>query len=58
MSQYTVTLFRYREQQEKIVRLRDETVRSIIKNSGEIVMLKQDVTKQLQYIQDIADADQ
>jgi len=46
----------YREQVDKVERLRDETVRAIIKNSSEIVTFKEEVAKQLKYLRDFAEA--
>ena len=50
------TVHRYREQIDKVDRLRDETVRAIIKNSSDIVAFKEEVSKQLQYLRDFAEA--
>lgn len=47
---------RYREQVQKIERLRDETVRAIIKNSSDMVTFKEEVSKQLKYLKDFAEA--
>jgi len=46
----------YREQMDKVDRLRDETVRAIIKNSSDIVTFKEEVSKQLKYLRDFAEA--
>ncbi|KAI0797792.1 HEC/Ndc80p family-domain-containing protein [Abortiporus biennis] len=46
----------YREQVDKVDRLRDETVRAIIKNSSDIVTFKEEVSKQLKYLKDFAEA--
>lgn len=48
--------YRFREQQEKIARLKDETVREIIKHSTEIVEMKEAVARQLKYVQDVVEA--
>lgn len=47
---------RYKEQIAKVNRLRDETVREIIKNSSDIVMFKEEVSKQLKHLRDFAEA--
>ncbi|KAI0073280.1 hypothetical protein K474DRAFT_1666837 [Panus rudis PR-1116 ss-1] len=46
----------YREQVDKVERLRDETVRAIIKSSSDIVTFKDEVSKQLKYLRDFAEA--
>jgi len=46
----------YREQQEKVARVKDETIRAIIKNSTEIAELKEAVARQLKYVQDVVEA--
>ena len=48
--------YRYREQQEKVARVKDETIRAIIKNSTEIAEMKEAVARQLKYIQDVVEA--
>ena len=47
---------RYAEQVDKVNRLRDETVRAIIKNSSEVVMFKEEVSRQLKQVHDFAEA--
>lgn len=47
---------RYREQVEKVNRLKEDTVRAVIKNSSEVVAFKDEVSKQLQYLRDFAEA--
>ncbi|TFK42900.1 HEC/Ndc80p family-domain-containing protein [Crucibulum laeve] len=49
--------FDYREQMEKVSRLKEETVRAIIKNSHEIAMFKEEVSRHLRELRDFADAD-
>jgi len=49
---------RYREQVEKVVRLRDETVRAIVKNSTEIAMFKEEISQQLKSLRDFAESGQ
>ncbi|KAI0807228.1 HEC/Ndc80p family-domain-containing protein [Fomes fomentarius] len=46
----------YREQIEKINRLKEDTVRAVIKNSSDVVAFKDEVSKQLQYLRDFAEA--
>lgn len=46
----------YREQQEKIARVKEETIRAIIKNSTEIAEMKEAVARQLKYVQDVVEA--
>ncbi|KAH9977211.1 HEC/Ndc80p family-domain-containing protein [Lactifluus volemus] len=46
----------YREQVEKVARLRDETVRAIVKNSTEIAMFKEEISQQLKTLRDFAEA--
>jgi len=47
---------RYREQREKVARVKDETIRAIIKNSTEIAEMKETVARQLKYVQDVVEA--
>lgn len=47
---------RYREQIEKVNRLKDETMRAIIKNCSDIVIFKEEVSKQLKHLRDFAEA--
>ncbi|ESK97712.1 kinetochore protein ndc80 [Moniliophthora roreri MCA 2997] len=49
--------FDYREQVAKVARLKDETIRAIIKNSHEIAMFKAEVSKHLQDLREFAEAD-
>jgi kinetochore protein NDC80 len=42
---------------EKVSRLKEETVRAIIKNSHEIAMFKEEVSRHLQELRDFAEAD-
>jgi kinetochore protein NDC80 len=49
---------RYREQVEKVARLRDETVRAIVKNSTEIAMFKEEISRQLKSLRDFAESGQ
>ncbi|EIM90401.1 uncharacterized protein STEHIDRAFT_75157 [Stereum hirsutum FP-91666 SS1] len=46
----------YREQIEKVTRLREETVRAIIKNCSDIVMFKESVSQHLKHLQEYAEA--
>ncbi|KAI0670594.1 HEC/Ndc80p family-domain-containing protein [Trametes maxima] len=46
----------YREQVDKVNRLKEDTVRAVIKNSSDIVAFKDEVSKQLQYLKDFAEA--
>ncbi|KAH9901177.1 HEC/Ndc80p family-domain-containing protein [Cubamyces lactineus] len=46
----------YREQVEKLNRLKEDTVRAVIKNSSDIVAFKDEVSKQLQYLREFAEA--
>jgi len=46
----------YREQQEKVARVKDETIRAIIKNSTEIAEMKEAIARQLKYVQDVVEA--
>ncbi|KAI9508485.1 HEC/Ndc80p family-domain-containing protein [Russula earlei] len=48
----------YREQVDKVARLRDETVRAIVKNSTEIAMFKEEISQQLKNLRDFAEAGQ
>ncbi|KAI0253943.1 HEC/Ndc80p family-domain-containing protein [Lactifluus subvellereus] len=45
----------YREQLEKVARLRDETVRAIVKNSTEIAMFKEEISQQLKNLRDFTE---
>ena len=44
----------YAEQVDKVNRLRDDTVRAIIKNSNDAVMFKEEVSRQLKQLHDFA----
>lgn len=46
----------YREQIDKTERLRDETVRAIIKNSTDIVAFKEQISNQLKELKDFAES--
>ncbi|KAI0742721.1 HEC/Ndc80p family-domain-containing protein [Daedaleopsis nitida] len=46
----------YREQVEKTNRLKEETIRAVIKSSSDILAFKDEVSKQLQYLRDFAEA--
>jgi len=45
----------YREQVDKVAKLRDETARAILKSSSEIAMFKEEVSQQLQYLKEFAE---
>ncbi|KZP20832.1 hypothetical protein FIBSPDRAFT_741803 [Athelia psychrophila] len=47
--------FSYREQVEKVNKLRDETVRAIIKNSNDVAVFKEEVSQHLKAIKEYAD---
>ncbi|EAU88162.2 hypothetical protein CC1G_03834 [Coprinopsis cinerea okayama7 len=49
--------FDYREQIEKISRLKEETVRAILKNSHEIAMFKEEVSRHLRELREFAESD-
>ena len=51
-----IGLDRYHEQVDKVNRLKEETVRAVIKNSSDIVAFKDEVSVQLQYLKDFAEA--
>ncbi|KAH9946289.1 HEC/Ndc80p family-domain-containing protein [Epithele typhae] len=46
----------YREQIDKVNRLKEDTVRAVIKNSSDVVAFKDEVSKQLQYLKDFSEA--
>jgi kinetochore protein NDC80 len=48
---------RYREQTDKASRLKEEIVRAIIKNSHDIAMFKEEVSRHLTELRDFAEAD-
>ena len=52
----TLTNRSYREQVEKVTRLRDDTVRAIIKNSHDIAVFKEEVSQQLKHVREFAEA--
>ncbi|KAF8969804.1 HEC/Ndc80p family-domain-containing protein [Flammula alnicola] len=56
-SQLQALQFSYKEQVEKVSRLKEDTVRAILKNSQEIAMFKQEVSRHLQELRDFAEAD-
>lgn len=45
----------YREQQAKIARLKDETIRAIAKNSNEIALFKEEVSSRLRKLRDFVE---
>ncbi|RDB24297.1 putative kinetochore protein NDC80 [Hypsizygus marmoreus] len=47
--------FDYREQTEKVSRLKEETVRAIIKNSHDIAIFKEEVSRHLRELRDFAE---
>ncbi|KAF9451194.1 hypothetical protein P691DRAFT_808373 [Macrolepiota fuliginosa MF-IS2] len=49
--------FSYREQIDKVSRLKEETVRAIIKNSHEIAMFKEEVSRHLTELREFAEAE-
>lgn len=52
-------LFRssYREQVEKVNRLKDDTIRAIVKNGNDIAMFKEEVSRHLRDLREFAEAD-
>lgn len=48
-------MHRYSEQIQKVNRLRDETVRAVIKSSLDIQNFKLEVSRQLQNLRDLAE---
>ncbi|KDR73445.1 hypothetical protein GALMADRAFT_141939 [Galerina marginata CBS 339.88] len=56
-SQLQALQFSYKEQVEKVSRLKEDTVRAILKNSQEIAMFKQEVSRHLQELRDFAEAE-
>jgi kinetochore protein NDC80 len=46
---------RYREQVEKVNKLREETVRAIVKNSNETLLFKEEVSQQLRNLRQFAE---
>jgi kinetochore protein NDC80 len=58
MTDYLLLFFfhlSYREQEEKVNRLRDDTVRAIIKNSNDIAMFKEEVSRHLRDLREFAE---
>jgi len=57
---HSLALFtaRYGEQVEKVTRLRDETVRAIVKNCTEIAIFKEEISQQLKNLRDFAEEEQ
>lgn len=53
----TDQLFSYREQIEKVSRLKEETIRGIIKNSHDIAMFKEEVSRYLRELRDFAEGE-
>jgi hypothetical protein len=47
----------YKEQIEKVSRLKEDTVRAILKNSQEIAIFKEEVSKHLQELRGFAEAE-
>lgn len=53
----TFNLGSYREQIDKVSRVKEETVRAIIKNSHEIAMFKEEVSRHLTELREFAEAE-
>jgi kinetochore protein NDC80 len=49
-----MTLPRYREQLDKVARLKEETTRAILKNSTDLGLFKEEVSKHLKELRDFA----
>lgn len=49
--------FSYREQIEKVSRLKEETIRGIIKNSHDIAIFKEEVSRHLRELRDFAEGE-
>jgi kinetochore protein NDC80 len=47
----------YKEQIEKVSRLKEDTVRAILKNSQEIAIFKEEVSKHLQELRSFTEAE-
>jgi kinetochore protein NDC80 len=47
----------YKEQIEKVSRLKEDTIHAILKNSQEIAMFKQEVSRHLQDLRDFAEVE-
>ncbi|KAI0315521.1 HEC/Ndc80p family-domain-containing protein [Amylostereum chailletii] len=45
----------YREQVERVARLRDDTVRAIVKNSSDVALFKEEVSQKLRHLRDMAE---
>lgn len=54
---YSLTHESYKEQVEKVLRLKEDTVRAILKNSQEIAMFKQEVSRHLQELRNFAEVE-
>ena len=50
-------VYSYREQIEKVSRLKEETVRGIIKNSHDIAIFKEEVSGHLRELREFAELD-
>lgn len=46
---------RYREQVERVARLRDDAVRAIVKNSSDAALFKEEVSQKLRHLRDMAE---
>lgn len=55
VSQLTAITPSYREQVERVNRLRDETIRAIVKNSSDIAEFKGEVAKRLRELRECAE---
>lgn len=53
---FDAVICRHKEQVAKVNRLRDDTIRQIIKNSSDTVVFKEEVSKQLKQLRDFAEA--
>ena len=47
----------YKEQIEKVSRLKEDTIHAILKNTQEIAMFKQEVSRHLQDLRDFVEAE-
>lgn len=55
MLEQWLIISRYQEQEDRVKRLKEETIKAIMKNSADIVNFKREVSDRLSYLQQVAE---
>jgi kinetochore protein NDC80 len=51
-----LSIYSYSEQQEKVAKLKDETLRAIVKNITDIALFKNQVSERLKEVKELAES--